>query len=246
LSTTSNPANSPSALPLQGSADAATSKDEKRARILAATRSLCLRKGFDAARMEEIAAEAQVSKGTLYNYFQSKEDLLIATAVDAHQRHGIDLDALGSPNATARRRLEVLVDALADLFEAISSEMPMSQQIWGVLLRAPEARERFFGSLRQVYEGYRSQITSLLEDADREGSLPAGTDIRLVTTTWIAIFDGLLYRQGFDPDLDGFGSGRSATKAALGWLVKRVFESAPQTRNPPDGETQPPGERQSK
>lgn len=44
--------------------------------LLLAARDLFIEKGFAAARIEEIAARAGVSKGTLYAYFDSKEELL--------------------------------------------------------------------------------------------------------------------------------------------------------------------------
>ena len=48
-------------------------------------REVFLSQGFDAASMGEIACEAQVSKGTLYVYFDSKERLFEAMAL-AHYR----------------------------------------------------------------------------------------------------------------------------------------------------------------
>ncbi|GAA0754966.1 TetR/AcrR family transcriptional regulator [Ideonella azotifigens] len=46
--------------------------------LLDAALSLFIEKGFAAARIDEIAARAGVCKGTLYLYFDSKEDLLKA------------------------------------------------------------------------------------------------------------------------------------------------------------------------
>ena len=57
----------------EGSADTA-----KRRQILEGARSLFLAQGFDAASMNAIAQEAGVSKGTLYVYFKSKEELFEA------------------------------------------------------------------------------------------------------------------------------------------------------------------------
>jgi len=45
--------------------------------ILEAAARVFARKGYHAATTKEIAAEAGVSEGTIYNYFQSKEDLLL-------------------------------------------------------------------------------------------------------------------------------------------------------------------------
>jgi AcrR family transcriptional regulator len=46
--------------------------------LLEAALSVFAEKGFTAARLDEIAARAGVSKGTLYLYFPSKEALLEA------------------------------------------------------------------------------------------------------------------------------------------------------------------------
>ncbi|MGQ3673718.1 TetR/AcrR family transcriptional regulator [Xanthobacter sp. TB0136] len=51
---------------------------EKRRQILAGARQMFLERGFDAASMGDIARAAGVSKGTLYVYFQDKEDLFSA------------------------------------------------------------------------------------------------------------------------------------------------------------------------
>lgn len=51
-------------------------KDARPAELLDAALELFVEKGFTATRSEEVAARAGVSKGTLYLYFPSKEDLL--------------------------------------------------------------------------------------------------------------------------------------------------------------------------
>ncbi len=50
----------------------------KRSQILEGAQSVFLRMGFDAASMNDITREAGVSKGTIYVYFNSKEDLFVA------------------------------------------------------------------------------------------------------------------------------------------------------------------------
>jgi AcrR family transcriptional regulator len=50
----------------------------KRRQILDGARSAFLHSGFDGASMNDIVREAGVSKGTLYAYFSSKEDLFEA------------------------------------------------------------------------------------------------------------------------------------------------------------------------
>lgn len=53
-------------------------KTETRDRIIRSAVINFSLNGFDKARMEDIAIDADVSKGTLYLYFKSKEDLFYA------------------------------------------------------------------------------------------------------------------------------------------------------------------------
>ena len=50
-------------------------KEEKRALIIEAAAKVFARRGFASTLMAEIAIEAGIGKGTLYEYFDSKEDL---------------------------------------------------------------------------------------------------------------------------------------------------------------------------
>ena len=58
-------------------------KDERPGEILAAALEVFAARGFAATRLDDVAARAGVSKGTLYLYFDSKEALLKAV-VQAH------------------------------------------------------------------------------------------------------------------------------------------------------------------
>src|SRR5258708_17892180 len=53
-------------------------KIERERRILAAARRLFDRRGYVNTSMEDVAARAGLAVGTLYNYFSSKEQLLLA------------------------------------------------------------------------------------------------------------------------------------------------------------------------
>jgi len=55
-----------------------SSEGPKRRQIIDGACRVFLERGFDAASMGEIAREAAVSKGTLYVYFKSKEELFAA------------------------------------------------------------------------------------------------------------------------------------------------------------------------
>jgi len=61
-------------------------RDEKRERILRTATRLFAERGFNRTDMEEIAGRSGVAKGSLYNYFQSKDDLFLHVCRDAIER----------------------------------------------------------------------------------------------------------------------------------------------------------------
>jgi AcrR family transcriptional regulator len=65
-------------MPDKARASSRRRKDARPRELLDAALAVFIEKGFAAARPEEIALRAGVSKGTLYLYFHSKEDMLAA------------------------------------------------------------------------------------------------------------------------------------------------------------------------
>jgi AcrR family transcriptional regulator len=82
----------------------------KRRQIIAGAWRVFLAQGFDAASMGEIAREAGVSKGTLYVYFKSKEDLfeaIVRQECDAQAEGLFDLDHADHDIEAALTRLGI-------------------------------------------------------------------------------------------------------------------------------------------
>lgn len=61
-------------------------KEQRRNEIISKAMDLFISRGYDNTTMEEIALGASLSKGTLYNYFDSKDDLYLVVATIAMRR----------------------------------------------------------------------------------------------------------------------------------------------------------------
>ena len=53
-------------------------REQRKTQLLAAAQRVFARQGFHAATVSDVAAEAGVSQGTVYHYFDSKESLFLA------------------------------------------------------------------------------------------------------------------------------------------------------------------------
>lgn len=99
-------------------------KHQTRARILATAESLFAERGLREATMEEVAAAAEVSVGTLYNYFGSKTALQLALFEEetaAILERGARVVA--EPGDDPRAAVEALFDAYLDGFLAIDRRL---------------------------------------------------------------------------------------------------------------------------
>ncbi len=56
----------------------AKNRIDRNSRIVEAASDLFRKEGYEGARIEEIAARAEVSVGTIYNYYRNKGDILVA------------------------------------------------------------------------------------------------------------------------------------------------------------------------
>src|SRR3569623_3703231 len=70
-------------MPAAGAPKFRRRKADRPAEIVEAAMAVCAEKGFAAAKLDEIAARAGVSKGALYLYFETKEELFRAVVEQA-------------------------------------------------------------------------------------------------------------------------------------------------------------------
>src|ERR1700722_19260332 len=78
-------------MPFEAASPEASRGDAKRRAIIEVAREAFLARGYAATSMSEIAAKLGGSKGTLYNYFRSKEELFSAFIAETCQGPAVRL-----------------------------------------------------------------------------------------------------------------------------------------------------------
>ncbi|NIA68267.1 TetR/AcrR family transcriptional regulator [Pelagibius litoralis] len=142
-------------------------KDERRQALLKAALDEFFDRGFTAARMDDIARRAGLSKGALYLYFDSKDALFIALieTVAAPNVEKVEHLAAAAPSATAA------LHALTGFMPHLIRETPLPRVVKVLLADA--------GAFPDVVRRYRSQvidrvlaaIAAVLERGKRSGEL---------------------------------------------------------------------------
>ena len=176
---------------------------EKRHRMLQAAQEVFVERGFDAAGTDEIARRAGVSKGTLYNFFDSKTDLLLSSGEAQLERSRVLVEAaLGESGEAPAKQLVAGIRALllAVVPDRAGPEQLLLDQVWGIVARDPDARSRVFEHLQGFFRDRESELRTLLENGVKAGAVRGDIDVREVTLLLFSIVHGLIYRARFDPD----------------------------------------------
>ena len=94
--------------------------DARRAQLLDAAKRVFARRGYRAANIADICKEANVARGTIYQYFQNKRDVLIALLDDVAARVGAGItpsarrvEGAARHQAARRRHRQILPRAPA-------------------------------------------------------------------------------------------------------------------------------------
>jgi TetR/AcrR family transcriptional repressor of mexJK operon len=152
--------------------------DVRRRAILRVAREVFLARGYAAASMSEIAAKLGGSKGTLYNYFRSKEDLFSAFITETCQGPAVRLFDSLPPIGEGRGVRESLIDLGISLMEFLQLDeiVAMHRLVSAEAGRFPEIGPLFYDAGPRKGE---TRFTDYFEQAMAAGRIPQG-DARLL------------------------------------------------------------------
>ncbi|ACY97440.1 MULTISPECIES: TetR/AcrR family transcriptional regulator [Thermomonospora] len=151
-------------------AGARTSPTERR--ILAAAVHLFAEHGFDGTSVQQIVERAQITKGGLYHYFGSKQDLLQEIYQSLISRQLQDLERILAagldPPATVRAVIEALVISTAEHIDEAKVFARELNRLDPARLAAVRAeRRRYHTAFRDLIErGQREGVFSRVAPAD--------------------------------------------------------------------------------
>jgi TetR/AcrR family fatty acid metabolism transcriptional regulator len=165
----------------------------RREQITAAGLACFARSGYHATTMADVAAQAGVSKGTPYLYFDSKQALFLALHEqwDCGASQRVDAAVAALPEA-GQKSPRALLGAVA---AAIAAHVQAESETCRVLMeaRALAAHEPVIAAaVRAADQQMHGQLEELFAAGVAAGEWPAGTDPRLTAQLFAAGLYGLM------------------------------------------------------
>lgn len=154
-------------------------KDETRERIALTAIRLFREKGFEATTIDEIAGEADVAKGTFFNYFPRKETVLAHFA--ATEIEPLEREADESAHGTGSLR-----DALHGIFARAAASYEQHPELWRVTVL--EMMRHATPGLAEVNERAQAAIRVLVEAGQARGELRRDMDAACAANVLRGVF----------------------------------------------------------
>ena len=161
-------------------------KQEVRGRIIQSAIECFSKNGFDRTRMDEISLLADLSKGTLYNYFDNKEDLFNAICEDSLDLLKIQLDQLFTKS---RDDLISNAELFYENFQKIQKEG--STKVFFEALsestRNPKLKIILFKHRLKIYK----VVENYLQIQSDKGFIKDDINLTYLASGMVSLFDGI-------------------------------------------------------
>lgn len=150
-------------------------REQRRRTILDAAKGLFLERGLDDTPMAEIARAAELSKGTLYLYFSSKEELVFALILESLQELKARIRTAADEADSGYERVRAMVDAYRRFYAERSDYVHLYQFLDYQVHFLTEPDSTAYRCFRQSDE-IKEIIVEVLHRGQADGSVRSDLD----------------------------------------------------------------------
>jgi len=192
-------------------------KQERRKQILDAAEKVFTQRGFNKARMDDIVTESGLSKGALYWYYKSKDEIILALMDRFFAGEMQVEEELFSTEGDARQQLEVFFDAVFKDIRRFEERMSLGYEFLSLAARTEEVRD----AIRGYYRRYQAILSQIIQQGIDSGEfIPIDPDD--AATAAISILEGMALLWFIDPEiLDWDRIGDLPTRIFLQGIMER-------------------------
>ncbi|MEY9886958.1 AcrR family transcriptional regulator [Catenulispora sp. MAP5-51] len=155
-------------------------RGEARDRIVAAATDLFARAGYEATTTRQIVEAAQVTKGALYHWFSSKEELLTSIYRELLAEQTTRLETIAAGEGPADVRLH---QAVTDLF-AHMDDHAEALTVWARSMHLVAGEHA--AAVRAERRRYQHLFQDLVEEGQKTGVFRADVGASVITNTFLS------------------------------------------------------------
>jgi len=151
-------------------------KNQKRQDILNSARALFKAKGFHNTKMEDIAIAAGVGKGTLYEYFKSKQDIFDEACIEFVDLIIDNIQYICNKNNTFKEKLLILFNEKLKM-ETEFADMTIDNILSSKNIISEKTVKSIIGKISEMYR----LINSIVDQGKKEGVIKKSIQSEIVS-----------------------------------------------------------------
>lgn len=164
-------------------------RDEKRRTILKAALAVFSQKGYDRATVADIARQARIAKGVVYDYFPSKEELFTDLFEYLFPRDEPAFRAFVARAGDPIAEIEATAAAVMGHYESLGDCFNVVAQFWA-RGQSEGVNQRFADGWREVYSLCRQSMAVSLQRGVAAGTFRQDIDVPGAAWALVAVVDG--------------------------------------------------------
>lgn len=169
--------------------------EERRSQILNAAMKIFARDGFQKARMDDIAKETGVAKGTVYLYFKGKEDIVKSTIDRMFLSEFKEITVLVDEEMSVTDKLNQVFEIAINDYKKLTPFLPILYEFYAYAIRGKGLRKIF----ASYYERYMELMSIIIQQGIDMGEIKS-CDPREAAVAIGAIIEGTMLLSIFMPD----------------------------------------------
>jgi AcrR family transcriptional regulator len=162
--------------------------------LIAAAWRCAAARGFSDLTVDDVCAEAGVSKGAFYGYFEQKQDLLLALLEDDATALDRELERITASTGSGVERVRRFAQAMLARGED-AARVQVRADLWAELLSEEAIRRQ----LASATQRRREQVRAWIDEAVASGELVA-IPANALSSILLALADGLMLHRALDAD----------------------------------------------
>jgi AcrR family transcriptional regulator len=169
---------------------------ERKKQITEAALRVFSSKGIHLATMDDIVAESGLSKGTLYWYYESKDDIIIAIIENIFTNELSQIELTSDPELKASELIEMyLKSTMGDVAQMLRL-LPLTYEFYSMAFR----NEKIRAILNKYFNSYMDMMVPVIQKGIDDGEFRP-MDAADAAIAFGATFEGLLLMWMYDPEM---------------------------------------------
>ncbi len=165
-------------------------KEQKKTEIARMAMEIFARKGFEKATIQEIAEEGGIGKGTIYQYFKTKEEILAEVSREMFSEMEKALGAALLRSTGPVEKLKSIVQTMLGVAPRYESSFIIYMELWRLSLSSHRYSE-FIEIFKDFLNNMKMVIAEIFEEGKRKGIFMADVDSEALAMSFFATLDGI-------------------------------------------------------